>query len=240
MTDLGRRVLGIAAIALGLIGFAFGDFAAVWQPAPETPYDKTLAYATAAIEVAAGVGLQWRRSASWAGLALGALVLAFAALWVRRVVAAPQLFATWLGVAEQLAIALGALVAFSGRNVLGRFAQTGFGICLLAFGAAHVIYMKETAAMVPAWLPPAQDTWAYITGACDIAAGLALISGLQAWLAAYLVTAMFAVFGALVWAPLLADKSGDHMTWAGNAINLALIGAAWVVADAAAGRARAR
>lgn len=238
MTDLGRRVLGLAAIALGLVGLAFGDFAAVWQPAPGTPFDKTLAYVTAAVEVAAGLALQWRRTARWAGLVLGAIALVFALLWVRRVVGAPQLFATWLGVAEQLAIALGALVAYSGPKVLGRFAQTGFGICLLAFGAAHFIYVKETAVLVPAWLPPGQDAWAYITGACDIAAGVALITGLQARLAAYLTTAMFAVFGVLVWAPQLADKPGDHMTWAGNAINLALVGAAWVVADAAARRAR--
>ncbi len=50
-------------------------------------------------------------------------------------------------------------------------------------------------------------------------------------LAARLLTAMIIGFGALVWAPSLFTHPGEHMVWAGNAINPALMGAAWVVAD---------
>jgi uncharacterized membrane protein YphA (DoxX/SURF4 family) len=119
---------------------------------------------------------------------------------------------------------------------MGRIGQAVFGLCLLAFGAAHVVYVKETAAMVPKYLPPGPQLWAYVTGAGHAAAGLALISGVLDKLAGRLLTAMFVVFGLLVWAPQLLEKPGDHMTWAGNAINLALVGAAWIVADAAAAR----
>jgi hypothetical protein len=49
-------------------------------------------------------------------------------------------------------------------------------------------------------------------------------------------------FGWLIWAPALAGKIGDHFLWAANAINFAIAGAAWVVADAhrrrSTGRAR--
>jgi hypothetical protein len=43
-------------------------------------------------------------------------------------------------------------------------------------------------------------------------------------------------FGALVWAPLLFRAPHKQIVWAGNAINLAFIGAAWVVADSIASR----
>jgi hypothetical protein len=45
---------------------------------------------------------------------------------------------------------------------------------------------------------------------------------------------MFVGFGLLVWLPQLFAHPKDHMAWAGNGINLALVGAAWVVADAMA------
>jgi hypothetical protein len=53
-------------------------------------------------------------------------------------------------------------------------------------------------------------------------------------------TAMMLGFGALVWAPALFAKPGDHITWAGNAITLALAGAAWVIADSISGRKQIR
>jgi hypothetical protein len=49
---------------------------------------------------------------------------------------------------------------------------------------------------------------------------------------------MLVTFGALVWAPALLVDPHAHFAWAGNAINLALTGAAWVVADSIANRRR--
>ena len=49
MNNLGRRAYGLGAIALGLVGLAFGDFALVWQPVPPGVPDRVfLAYAVAA------------------------------------------------------------------------------------------------------------------------------------------------------------------------------------------------
>jgi uncharacterized membrane protein YphA (DoxX/SURF4 family) len=123
---------------------------------------------------------------------------------------------------------------WSGRVAQG--AQLIFGLCLLTFGTAHVVYVNETAGMVPAWLPPDQHTWALVTGGAHVAAGLALLSGIFALPAARLLTAMFVGFGLLVWAPMLASDFRDHINWAGNAINLALVGAAWAIADSIAQR----
>jgi len=243
MTDLGRRVYGAAAMALGLVGLAWGDFAAVWQPVPEGMPGRTmLAYVTAAALFAAGAALQWRRTARWAALVLAGFYLVFTLLWARRIPAHPLIFGIWSGVAEQLALVVGGVLAFAGLRQddwppATRVAQIGrlvFGLCLLAFGTAHFLYPAETAVLVPKWLPPGPKAWAMITGACHIAAGLALLSGVRALLAARLLTAMFVGFGVLVWLPQLFAHPEVHMSWAGNAINLALIGAAWVAADSIA------
>jgi hypothetical protein len=73
-----------------------------------------------------------------------------------------------------------------------------------------------------------------------IAAGLAILLDVRAVLAARLFTAMLICFGLLVWAPKLVKDPHVHMVWAGNAINLTLIGAAWLMADAIAREHRMR
>jgi hypothetical protein len=45
-----------------------------------------------------------------------------------------------------------------------------------------------------------------------------------------LLTAMFVVFAILVHAPLILIDPHTHMHWAENAVNIALIGSAWVIA----------
>jgi hypothetical protein len=102
----------------------------------------------------------------------------------------------------------------------------------VVFGVAHLIYVGETAAMVPNWLPPSPKFWALATGGAHLAAGLALMSGISAYLAARLATIMFVGFGLLVWLPRLVAQPTVHMAWSGNGVNLALVGAMWAVADA--------
>lgn len=64
--------------------------------------------------------------------------------------------------------------------------------------------------------------------------------GICSRLAAILLTAMYAGFALLVHLPMLIADPASRMTWSENALNLALAGAAWVVADSLAGRARMR
>lgn len=240
MFGYGRHVFGAAAIALGLVGLIFGDFAAVWQPVPkELPHYGEFAYAAAIAEILGGLTLQWRRTA-WAGaLVLALLYAVFAFYWARRIIGFPEIFGTWSGFAEELALVAASIMAIATASLrrtalalpVARIARLVFGLCVIAFGVAHFLYVKETAAMVPAWMPPGQDEWALVTGVLHIMAGLALVSNIAALVAAQLLTAMFAAFGLLVWAPQILANPGAHMAWAGNAINLALVGAAWVVAD---------
>ena len=48
--------------------------------------------------------------------------------------------------------------------------------------------MSLTVPLVPKWLPPSREFWAYATGIGHIAAGVAILTGVQARLAAVLLT----------------------------------------------------
>jgi len=180
-----------------------------------------------------------------AALALGLVFLGVALPWLRRIARYPLLAGTWLGFFEELSLVLAAAVVCvtvpattalkpgTARRVLTA-ARILLGVCALSFGVAHFAALPQTAAMVPPWLPPGQRAWAIVTGVCHLLAGAALVSGIGMVLAARLLALMLVGFGLLVWAPMLAATPGAHTTWAGNAINLAIAGAAWVLADAIA------
>jgi uncharacterized membrane protein YphA (DoxX/SURF4 family) len=233
---IGSRVYGLAAVLLGAVVLAWHEFSSTWQPVPDAlPQRVLLAYAAGATLVVAGLALVARRWERPAALTVAALSLVFAAGWAGRIVGQPTLFAVWLGFAEQMAVVVGGLAVVVSRD--GRAGPTAhvlrvaFGLCLLAFGTAHLLYVKETADFVPAWIPPGQRFWALATGIADLAAGIALLAGPLALLAARLATAMFIGFGLLVWLPRLIAAPTDQMTWFGNAVNLSIAAAAWAMAD---------
>jgi uncharacterized membrane protein YphA (DoxX/SURF4 family) len=245
-SNTGRLVYGLGAVALGLVGLVWGDFATVWQPIQALPFAvphrMALAYIVAACLLSAGVAIQWRRSAPAGLLVLAILYFIFALLWLPRVVGYPQLFGTWGGLLEEFALVAAALVVYasllphdSASSVsTARLGRLSFGVCVLSFGLGHFFAMPETAAMVPGWIPPGRQFWAVATGVAHLLAGVAILTGVLDVLGSRLLTVMLATFGALVWAPALFAEPREHMVWAGNAINLALTGAAWVVADSIA------
>jgi uncharacterized membrane protein YphA (DoxX/SURF4 family) len=157
---------------------------------------------------------------------------------VPRVIARPSVFVTWSGVAEQLALVAGGLVAYAYcartdptvPRYLSKVGALIFGVCLIVFGLAHLFYLESTAELVPKWLPPGQVFWAYATAAGHFLAGFAILCGIFARTAAMLLTAMFVVFGILVHAPTIFTDPHTHINWSANAINFALIGSAWVIA----------
>jgi uncharacterized membrane protein len=240
----GWRIYGLGVMALGMVCLAWGDFD-LGQPVPEDFPDRTaLAYAAAAFMLVAGAAVEWRRTAAWGAAALTAYyALIVVILMGGRVMLAHYAeFGTYSGVAEQLAIAAGGLIVYAASAKidaalaarLTRLGQLAFGVCALLFGGAHFFYMNLTAPMIPKWLPPTQEFWGYATGICFVAAGVAILTGVQAHLAAILLTAMLASFGVLANGPMLVADHASHWNWTESAVNLAVVGAAWVVADSLA------
>jgi uncharacterized membrane protein YphA (DoxX/SURF4 family) len=240
----GWRVYGLGVMALAMVSLALGNFDP-GQPVPKAFPDRTaLAYAVAAFMLVAGAAVEWRRTVAWGAAALTAYYTLIVVILMngRLVLAHYAEFGSYSGVAEQLAIAAGGLILYAASAKidatlaarLTRLGQLAFGVCALLFGGAHFFYMNMTIPLVPKWLPPSQEFWAYATGVAHIAAGVAILTGVQARLAAILLTVMFASFTPLVHVPLLLADPSSHMDWTENALNIALTGAAWVVADSLA------
>lgn len=232
----GMPLLGAAAVALGAIGMIRGDFTLVWHPVTDAlPYRSILAYAAAVLFATAGMMLLVRRFVTLAGVALAALFGLLSIGWFWRVISYPELIGTWLGFAEQIAIAIGALAVAArqlpGRDRLAQLTSIAFGICQIVFALSHFISFKETVAMTPAWLPGGRAFWAIATGVAHLAGGIALITGARALLATRLLAIMFSTFGLLVWLPRLYEGPYDPVSWSGNFINLALVGAVLAVGD---------
>jgi uncharacterized membrane protein YphA (DoxX/SURF4 family) len=242
MVPLGIRIYGLGAVATGLVGLVWGDFALQWQPvAPHFPARAALAYVFAALLILAGIAVNSQRLRV-AGAAMLTVLYAIVVVLMQgaNIIQHPGEFATWSGAAEQVALLSAGLAAYAwlradrlrgswDSNQLLHIATIAMGVCLLTFGVAHFLYLQFTASMVPAWIPGGQRFWALLTGVAHIAAGIALLTGVKARLAAVLLTVMFASFGLLIHLPLLLAQP-DHLNWVMNSVNLALTGAAWTIA----------
>lgn len=246
----GWRVYGLGVMAFGMMCLGWGDFV-LGQPVPKDfPQRTALAYGAGAFMLVAGAAVEWRRSVAWGAAALTAYYAFIVVILMngRLLLTHYAEFVTYEGIAEQLAITAGGLIVYATTAKidaviaarLTRLGQLAFGVCALVFGGAHFVYMNLTAPLVPKWLPPTQEFWAYATGVGHIAAGVAILTGIQARLAAILMTAMLASFALLVHEPMLVANPSSHMNWTESAVNLAVMGAAWVVADSLARARRAR
>jgi uncharacterized membrane protein YphA (DoxX/SURF4 family) len=238
--QIGKWTFTAAAAALGLTGLVSGAFADFWQPIPAGfPGYTPLAYLAGTMLLVGGLGIHFDLTARAAGWTLAIVFFCFSIPWAVRVVRFPQLFGTWGGFAEEFALVTAALIlagGADGRGVmdfrgLDRLCVLAFGLCAVAFGFNHFFALGQTAGMVPGWIPPGQMFWAVATGVFHVAAGIAILRGMKSLLAARLLGCMMLAFGAFVWLPNLAHSPQDHMVWAGNAVNLALAGSAFVVGD---------
>ena len=245
IASAGHAVFAAIMIALGIQGWITGDFTTVWQPVPDgVPAREVLVYLCASVFLASGIGLLWRRTAALAARVLLAGLAVWFLVWrVRALFLAPLVEGTW-SCGETLVMMAGAWVLYArfatdwDRQHLGfvagdrgvRVARALYGLGLIPFGYAHFAYLKETTDLVPGWLPW-HVGWAYFTGGTFIAAGVAILFGVCARLAAALSAWQMGLFGLLVWVPRVAAGSLSAFQKGEVASNLALIAAGWVVAE---------
>jgi uncharacterized membrane protein len=242
IASVAHAVFAVTMVALGILGLIKGDFAPLWQPIPKSV--SALAYLCAFMSLGSGIGLLWQRAAS----AATRMLLAYLLLWL-LVLRVPGIFLSptvdfWWSACQIAVMAAGAWVLYvwfaadwdrrhlgfiTGENGL-RIARALYGLALIPFGLAHFVYLKNTAGLVPRWLPWHQF-WAYFTGCALIAAGVSVFIGVYARLAAALAAFEIGMFLLLVWVPIVAAGSKDAFQWSEAVLSWALMAGAWMVAD---------
>ena len=247
-SNLGLYVYGGAAIFLGILGLVSGDFATNWQNVgPNVPLRVPLAYLTAVIELAGGIALLLPRTARAGALTLTIVYSVFTLIWVPKALVNLGNYDPIGNVFEEFALVAAGLVLCANFSPAGSsiarhrpFFVLLFGICPISFGIVHIIDMPGLLGGIPGWLPPTKMFWAYATTIGFFGAAVAILTGIMAPIGARLLTAEIVIFELLFWIPNLSLGSNNHFNWAGNAISIALGGAAWVVSDSISAAARTR
>ena len=238
-SNLGIYVYAAGAIFLGLLGLASGDFASGWQRVgPNVPFRGALAYLTAAIELCAGLALLWRRTARAGALTLTIVYSVFTLVWVPKYLEDLRNFESRGNVFEEFSLVVAGAVLFASFSPAGSaFSRSEshiarlYGLSAISFGVVHIYFMPGLLNWIPKWIPPSQMFWAYVTTIGFFLAALAILTGIMAPLASRLLTAEIVIFEILIWIPKLVAAPHEHFNWAGNAISIAMAGAAWVVSD---------
>jgi uncharacterized membrane protein YphA (DoxX/SURF4 family) len=243
---IGLALFSSSWVALGVLCLVIGDFLRQYEPVAASVPRFPLAVISAVMLVACGLGLMFARTRRLAALALSAdLIIWILVLQPMVIFKAPGAVFTWLPLGELGALLSGALVILSitqgwpslpfsdGRTA--RAAQVLFSLCCFEFAASHFVYASATAAFIPDWIP-ARLFLAYLTGAGHFFAGLAILTGIQAKLAARLEALMMSTFVLLVHVPSLFLKelpfwAPDHITiYMALLIAISLAGSAWSIA----------
>lgn len=241
----GHLVFSIAMIGLGIVGLLYRDSVPVWNPIPTNiPGLEVFVYLGPLISLASGIGLLVPQLATVAArLLLTTLLLWLLLFRLPNFLLISPFEACWsvfpltvmLAAACVLYVWLAAdwdrqhLSLISGSNGL-RIARVLYGFSLIFFGSAHFIDVKDTLSLIPDWLPE-HAFWAYFTGGAFIAAGVAVLAGRCARLAAVLAALQIGLFLLLVWVPIVAAGSKIPVQWSETILNAALLAAAWVIAE---------
>ena len=251
VVSVGHALFAIAVIALGILGLIRSDYAVLWHPVPIAVVGhRTLGYVCALLAPFCGIGLLWRRAVAFSSRVLLAyLVVCLLLVSLPGIFSAHAAFGSWYGIAEPAVMVAAAWVLYAwfasdwdrchlcfatGADGI-RIARVLFALTLLYFGIGHIVFLKETASDVPDWLPW-HVAWAYLTGLAFIAAGLALLFGWFARLAAALSTLQICLFVLLVWIPKMIAGSQSAFTLRETIISAALATGAWVMADSYRGQ----
>ncbi len=239
-TSYGRLVFGASAILFGIIALMWHD-ADTWQ----TPYrlltlpgGGVVGDVLMVAQIAGGVAVLLPRSVRFGSIILSVVYAVFSIVAVHGIIAHPTVYVEYGGFFEQFALVCGAVALYAATEAdptrsatLGRTARFGLGLCAVSFTLAQIAYFKFTASLVPTWIPPSQAFWTVLTTVAFGLAAVAILINIRARLALRLMALMLALFGILIWVPMVLTQPGVHGNWSEFALNFQITGAAVLVAD---------
>jgi hypothetical protein len=237
----GRIVFGAAAMWFGVIALMWHD-ADTWQNLHvfwSLPFGTIIGGCLMAALIAGGIGIQYPRAARLSAVVLVIVYLCFSLACIPGIIAAENIYDRFGGsffLFFSLLCGAIALYAATEANaaravVFGRLARLGLGVCAISFTLGQALLLRDTASLVPKWIPPNQMFWAILTTVAFGLAAIAILINRQARLAIRLMTLMLALFGVMVWVPRLIAHPKAHFNWSECVLTFLITGAAWVVAD---------
>jgi len=237
----GRIVFGAAAVLFGVIALMWHD-AATWQNLQHIwslPFGVIMGGCLMTAQIAGGIGIQYGRTARLASVVLCVVYFCFSLACIPDIIAASNIYDRFGGsffLFFSLLCGAIALYATTEANAaravrFGRVARLGLGVCTISFTLGQILLPRETAQLVPKWIPPNQMFWAILTTVAFGLAAIAILINRQARLAMRLMTLMLALFGAMIWVPHVIAHPKAHFNWSECALTFLVTGAVWVVAD---------
>jgi hypothetical protein len=237
----GRIVFGASAVLFGVIALMWHD-AGTWQNLQHIwslPFGTIIGGCLMAAQIAGGIGMQSSRTLRLASAVLCVVYLCFSLACVPDIIAAANIYDKYGGSFFLFfSLLCGAIALYAATNadaaravVPGRMARLGLGICAISFALGQALLLRETARLVPNWIPPTQMFWAILTTIAFALAAIAILANRQARFAICLMTLMLALFGVLIWIPHLIAHPKAHFNWSECALTFLVTGAAWTVAE---------
>jgi hypothetical protein len=209
-----RIFFGASVILFGVIALLWHD-AETWQTLHQLfklPLGVVIAVGLMTLQIGGALGILIPRAARPSAVILCFVYICFLLACVPAIIAAPAAYGSYPNFFEQLV-------------------RLGFGVSTISFTLTQIFYFRFTVAAVPRWIPPNQKFWAILTTVAFALAALAILINRHARLALRLMALMTALFGALVWVPLLVAHPKSHSNWSEFGLTLLITGAAWLVAD---------
>lgn len=219
-----RTVLGVSVVIAGIV-VIMSPQATIWLRL------------VGVVEIAGGIALLPRRTASYGAIAVGAVYLFFSLESASRMIVKPDEWLQYVDIFERFSVVCGAIAIYvivatpAWSAALTLVARIGLGVCTASFAWAQVVYLQHTASLVPAWIPPNPVFWTNLTTGLFALAAVAILINVRAKLAIDLMVVMLTLFGILVWIPLLVVHPQALVLWREIAGNYAITGAAWAVAQ---------
>jgi hypothetical protein len=241
----GRIVFGAAAVSFGVIALMWHD-ADTWQNLQHIwslPFGAIIGGCLMAALIAGGIGIQYPGTARLASVVLCVVYLCFSLACIPDIVAASNIYERYGGSFFLFfSLLCGAIALYSATYaateanaaravVFGRVARLGFGVCAISFALGQALLPRDTASLVPNWIPPNQMFWAILTTVAFALAAIAILMNRQARLAMRLMTLMLGLFGVMVWVPHVIAHPKAHFNWSECVLTFLITGAAWVAGD---------